>query len=120
GVFDLEARRIVAKGEAGYPTRHLPPNRAEQDPEDWWRALTKVVREVLAEARNPEISAITVATFASTVVVADRAGKPLAPAILWMDARAAAEAIESESLDHPVLEYSGGANAVEWLVPKAM
>lgn len=120
GVFDLETRRIVAKGEAGYPTRHLPPNRAEQDPEDWWRSLTKVVREVLAQARNPEISAITVATFASTVVIADRAGKPLAPAILWMDARASAEAIESELLDHPVLEYSGGSNAVEWLVPKAM
>ncbi|KQT42979.1 sugar kinase [Aureimonas sp. Leaf454] len=120
GVFDVEGRRIVAKGEASYPTRHLPPNRAEQDPEDWWRALARVVPQVLAEAGHPEIAAITTATFSSTVVVCDEAGTPLAPAILWMDARAAAEAAASETVEHPVLAYSGGSNAVEWLVPKAM
>ncbi len=120
GVFDLAARRLIGKAEAGYPTRHLPPNRAEQDPEDWWRALGVAVRAALAEAGRPAIGAITVATFSSTVVVADRNGRPLAPAILWMDARASDEALESERVDHPVLAYSGGSNAVEWLVPKAM
>ncbi|MCB1445377.1 MAG: sugar kinase [Rhizobiaceae bacterium] len=120
GVFDLDARRLIGKAEAGYPTHHLPPNRAEQDPDDWWRALGQAVRAALAESGRPAIGAITVATFSSTVVAADRAGRPLAPAILWMDARAAAEAAESESIEHPVLHYSGGSNAVEWLVPKAM
>lgn len=120
GVYDIEAGHLIAKAEADYPTNHLPPNRAEQDPEDWWRALGQAVREALAEAGAPEIAAITVATFASTVVVADRAGNPLAPAILWMDARASEEALQSEGVDHPVLEYCGGSNAVEWLVPKAM
>ena len=40
---------LIAKAEAGYPTRYLPPNRAEQDPEDWWRALGHAVRQALAE-----------------------------------------------------------------------
>ena len=119
GVFDLAEGRIVAQGEAAYPTRHLPPNRAEQNPHDWWSALTRVVPRVLAEAANPQIAAITVATFASTVVLADRRGTPLAPAILWMDARATAEA-ELTQVDHPVMKFSGGSDAVEWLVPKAM
>jgi ribulose kinase len=119
GVFDVERKRIVAKGEAGYPTRHLPPNRAEQDPLDWWRALKRVVPEVLAEAGQPEIAAISVATFSSTVVICDRAGAPLAPAILWMDARAATEARRT-AVNHPVMKASGGSDAVEWLVPKAM
>ncbi|PZQ97018.1 MAG: sugar kinase [Cereibacter sphaeroides] len=120
GVFDIQARTLIAKAEAGYPTRHLPPNKAEQDPEDWWQALGDAVRQAIAATGNPEISAITVAAFSSTVVVSDKQGTPLAPAILWMDARASAEALESETIDHPVLTYSGGSNAVEWLVPKAM
>ncbi|PTE20994.1 sugar kinase [Cereibacter changlensis JA139] len=120
GVYDIEARKLIAKAEAGYPTRHLPPNRAEQNPEHWWQALGQTVRQALAEAGNPEIAAITVATFASTVVVCDREGAPLAPAILWMDARASEEALASEQVEHPVMELCGGSNAVEWLVPKAV
>lgn len=120
GIYDIDARHLVAKSEAGYPTRHLPPNRAEQDPADWWDALRSAVRAAMAEAGQPEIKAITVAAFSSTVVVSDRAGQPLAPAILWMDARAASEAQASAAVDHPVMGYCGGSNAVEWLVPKAM
>jgi ribulose kinase len=120
GVFALESRQAVAVGEAGYPTRLIPPNRAEQNPADWWHALCTAVRSVLAEAGEPEIHAICVATFASTVVLCDRRGKVLAPAILWMDARAAREAQRTAEVDHPVLSYSGGSDAVEWLVPKAM
>lgn len=120
GVYDIAARRLLAKAESGYATRHLPPNRAEQNPEDWWQALGVAVRQALAEAGTPPIAAITVAAFSSTVVMADRAGKPLVPAILWMDARASAEARTSETVQHPVLDYCGGSNAVEWLVPKAM
>ncbi|WP_062229183.1 FGGY-family carbohydrate kinase [Aureimonas frigidaquae] len=120
GVFCLTERRLLAKGEAPYATVHRPPNRAEQDPEDWWRSLGLVVPQVLAAAGHPQIAAVSVATFSSTVVVADRDGRPLAPAILWMDARAAAEAAVSDGIEHPVLDYAGGSNAVEWLVPKAM
>ena len=29
GIYDIDRRRLIAKAEAGYPTRHLPPNRAE-------------------------------------------------------------------------------------------
>lgn len=120
GVFVLPACRMLAGGEEPYPTRYLPPNRAEQDTVDWWRALCVVVRRVVAEAGDPEILAITVATFSSTVVVCDRDGHALAPAILWMDARATAEAQLTQSVQHPVLADSGGSDAVEWLVPKAM
>lgn len=120
GVYDIAARRLVAMAAESYPTRHLPPNRAEQDPADWWRALGVAVPRALAAAGNPDIAAITLATFASTVVTCDRNGKANAPAILWMDARASAEALFSETIAHPVLNYSGGANAVEWLISKAM
>ncbi|WP_210528819.1 FGGY-family carbohydrate kinase [Rubellimicrobium arenae] len=120
GVFDLAARRMLATGEEGYPTAHIPPDRCEQGPEDWWAALRRLLPRVLAAAGHPRIEAVTVATFSSTVVVCGRDGTPLAPAILWMDARAWAEAARTAKVAHPVLDYSGGSDAVEWLVPKAM
>lgn len=120
GVFALESRQAASVCEIGYATRLIPPNRAEQDPSDWWHALRQAVRKVLAEADEPELLAVCVATFASTVVLCDRSGNALAPAILWMDARAAEEARWTGEVDHPVLAYSGGSDAAEWLVPKAM
>lgn len=120
GIFDLGAGRLVAAAERGYETQHIPPNRAEQNPDDWWAALCDIMPDVLTKSGNPDIAAICVATFASTVVFADRGGQILCPAILWMDARATAEADQTETLSHPVMAYSGGSDAVEWLVPKAM
>ena len=120
GVFDLDRAQLVAAGEAAYSTHHRPPDRAEQDPEDWWAAACRIVPSVLKQAGQPRIAAVCVATFASTVVISDAQGQPIYPAILWMDARAADEARETESCDHPVMEYCGGGDAAEWLVPKAM
>ena len=37
-----------------------------------------------------------------------------------MDCRATEEALATARIDHPVMKYCGGSDAVEWLVPKAM
>ncbi|MCM3808459.1 FGGY-family carbohydrate kinase [Streptomyces sp. DR7-3] len=110
----------LGRGESGYPTVFPHPGWAEQDPEDWWRAVVSAVRAALAEAGSPAVAGLAVATTASTVAVLDAAGRPLRPALLWMDARASAESELTAAADHPVLAYTGGADAVEWLVPKAM
>ncbi len=49
-----------------------------------------------------------------------RDGTPLSPALLWMDCRANDEALRTASLNHPVMRFCGGSDAVEWLVPKSM
>ena len=120
GVFDLEARRIVASAERTYPTWHPHPGWAEQDPEDWWHALGLASREALHHAGDPTIEAACVATTASTVVACREDGTPIRPALLWMDCRAAAQAALTETVSHPVMRFSGGGDAAEWLVPKAM
>jgi hypothetical protein len=120
GVYDADARVMLAEREAPSATTHPRPGWAEQNPEDWWRSTVVAVRAALEAAGSRAIAGVTVATTASTVVVADRDGKPLRPAILWMDCRAAAESAATEKVEHPVLAYSGGGDAVEWLVPKAM
>ncbi|MGW6007749.1 FGGY-family carbohydrate kinase [Streptomyces sp. NPDC055210] len=106
--------------QSGYPTSFPHPGWAEQNPEDWWHAVVTATRAALAEAGSPPVAGVAVATTASTVAVLDGAGRPLRPALLWMDSRASAESALTATLDHPVLRYAGGSDAVEWLVPKAM
>ena len=60
------------------------------------------------------------ATTASSVVFLGADGKPLRPAILWMDARATEQSRRTASTEHPALAFSGGSDSSEWLVPKAM
>ncbi|RMB81849.1 ribulokinase [Streptomyces shenzhenensis] len=110
----------LGTSQSGYPTAFPHPGRAEQDPEDWWRAVVIATRAALAEAGSPPVAGVAVATTASTVAVLDGAGRPLRPALLWMDSRASAESALTAASAHPVLRYAGGSDAVEWLVPKAM
>lgn len=108
-----------------YPTDYPAPGRAEQDPRAWWVSVVAATRELLAtdecRAAGPVV-AIAPSTTSSTVVAADEAGTPLRPAILWMDARAGDQSAATGRLadKHPVLAWSGGSDAVEWLLPKAM
>jgi ribulose kinase len=120
GIFDLERRRIVCEREAPYRTTYPRMGWAEQSPSDWWEALGKAARATMMAMGDVTIAGIAVATTSSTVVVCDRAGKPLRPALLWMDCRAGREAERTASVTHPVMAYSGGSDAAEWLVPKAM
>ncbi|TDE54692.1 sugar kinase [Nonomuraea mesophila] len=115
-----EDGRQAGTGDDAYPTSFPRPGWAEQDPEHWWRASVHAARAALAEAGNPEIAGVAVATTASTVAVLDENGRPLRPALLWMDGRAGEESALTARSGHPVLRYSGGSDAVEWLVPKAM
>lgn len=120
GVYDISARRMLAVSEAAYTTTQPRPGWAEQDPADWWSALKKAVGQAISAAGRADISGVSVATTASTVVACRRDGAPLRSAILWMDCRAAEQSRFTETIDHPVLAYSGHGDAVEWLVPKAM
>lgn len=110
----------LGQSQSGYPTSFPHPGWAEQDPESWWRAVVTATRAALAEAGSPPVTGVAVATTASTVVVLDGEGRPLRPALLWMDSRASAESALTAQSGHPGLRYAGGSDAVEWLVPKAM
>lgn len=123
GLYDTDTRTIRGQAERAYATSHPRPGWAEQDPLAWWEAAIVATRAATAKAGlvgAAGIAGITVATTASTVVVARGDGTPLRPAILWMDCRAAEESRATEQVAHPVLAFSGGGDAVEWLVPKAM
>ena len=65
-------------------------------------------------------SAIGLDCTACTVVACDADGKPLRPALLWMDQRAFREAAEISDTGDPVLRYVSGRVSPEWMLPKAL
>ena len=62
---------------------------AEQDPDDWWRACQRAIRNVLATSGvSPgQIACIGLSGQMHGTVVLDRAGGVLRPAIIWCDQR---------------------------------
>ncbi len=69
----------------------LPNGGAEQDPDDWWRAITTAAKRLLARNLVPPESIVGIALttqWMGTVAV-DRAGRPLMNAVIWMDSRGA-------------------------------
>ncbi|WP_440710658.1 FGGY-family carbohydrate kinase [Herbiconiux sp. YIM B11900] len=118
-VFTEHGQRI-GDGSAVYPTDFPRPGWAEQDPIAWWNSAADAARQALAEAGLDEVDGIAVATTASSVVFLGSDGRPLRPAILWMDARATEQSARTATTEHPALAFSGGSDSSEWLVPKAM
>lgn len=122
GVFDADGRPL-AFTRAAYPTRHPRQGWAEQEPEDWWRATVEAVRGAVRDsgADPADIRGLSVACTSCSVVVTDANGKPLRPALIWMDVRAAAQAQRIAATGDPALKYSGYETAsAEWLLSKVL
>jgi len=81
---------IIASRFEPYPTSYPHPHWAEQDPRDWWRAVTESTRKVLRESRiNPrQVVGMGFAAQMLGVLPVDEKGVPLRPAIIWIDSRA--------------------------------
>ncbi len=71
---------------------HLfPGGGAEQDPDDWWRAVKNSTRKILEKGIVPaeKIVAVCCTTQWLGTVPVDREGRHLRQAIIWMDSRGA-------------------------------
>jgi len=91
-----EDGQILAFAQQGYPMSHPQPGWAEQDPQDYWRALVATVRQCVEECGGKghapdSVVSMALSTQGDTLVVTDRDGRPLLPAISWMDARGSVE-----------------------------
>lgn len=80
--------RVVARGSAAYATRRPRPGWAEQEPDDWWRAVRAALRQLGAALAR--VSTMAVSGQGSTFVLWHT--QPIGAAITWQDLRAADEA----------------------------
>lgn len=102
---------VVAEGRAPLALDNPGPEAWEQDASSWWSALVSAANELPLEVRA-RIDALAIAHQRETFVACDAQGRPLAPALVWMDSRARAEvALVTSELDAEWIHVTSGKPA---------
>lgn len=85
---------IHARAHQAYPVHYPCADWAEQDPQDWWRAVVDTTRQVLDRSgvASGDVLALVFSTQMIGIVPMGADGKPLRPAIIWLDGRAPEQA----------------------------
>ena len=70
-----------------YPISFPHPGWSEQNPEDWWKAVQKGIRELLKDHDSSKVAGISFGGQMHGLVVLDKKDNVIRPAILWNDGR---------------------------------
>ena len=127
--YDLDGM-LVASSEAEYPTYYDRPAWAEQEAEDWWRAVLKALQSIAGQLDHHHVKAIGLTGQSPSIAPFDHEGKPLRRGMIYQDNRAVREAQEwsmgpyhgrgdplrspwggAEAGHHPLRSPWGGAEA---------
>lgn len=90
-LFDADGN-LVDKSQVAIVTYQSPqPGWVENDPEAFWQALCKACQDLWANTRVPRsaVAGVVITTQRATTIALDKEGKPLRPAIIWLDQRRA-------------------------------
>lgn len=83
--------RVVAHTNRLVETKLIPPDGAEQDPEEIWSAIVDAVQQVLREAARPseEIVGVLCSSHYFSLVPVDADANPTTNLLVWLDKRGA-------------------------------
>lgn len=84
---------LVASAMEGYGLTFTSGGGAEQNPDDWWNAMANTTKKILKKNKiNPsEIKGISFCSQMQGIVLVDKNGNALRPAMSYMDNRAEAQ-----------------------------
>lgn len=112
--------KVLASAACPLPASHSPqPGWAEQDPEAWWQATTRVIRRLLEHTPEHEAASIAIDGTSATLLLVDDSGKPLTPGIMYNDQRASSECRRLSTIASPdsaVHSPSSSLSKLLWLI----
>ena len=115
-LFTSDCQVVVGSEVEPTPLHLAPGGGAEQDPEDWWRAVCAASRRLLE--RHPEqarrIAAVSCTAQWSGTVPVDGAGRAIGNAIIWMDSRGGKHVARALGGFPSVMGY-GAAKLWRWI-----
>lgn len=120
-VFDLQGN-LVVKSQIKLPPYLTPePEKIEQDPEVFWKAVVDACQGLWenGKVQPSQIAGVAITTQRSTLINLDNEGKPLRPAITWMDLRRTEGLKPIGGLWGLAFQLSGMTNTVRFLRAEA-
>ena len=116
-----EDLRSIASARREYPTSYPAPDHAEQNPSHWYTAFCQCCTQLLEKSGTDpmRIAAIGIDGMSSLALPLDGTGRPLAPAMIWLDRRAKREADQMASLEE-LIPITGNRSDPSNFAPKVM
>lgn len=115
----LEKSRIVT-----YNTHYFNDTWVEQNADDWWQAVCRSTRELIAVTgiAPEQIKAVSFSGQMMGCLCVDRYGQPLRPSIIWADQRAVSQskAVESKISQKDYYQIVGHPNTASYGIQKLM
>ncbi|MEM2084076.1 MAG: FGGY family carbohydrate kinase, partial [Nitrososphaerota archaeon] len=92
-IFDLNGK-IISRAYVEYPLIFPDHGFIEQNPEIWWDATIKTIKNAMEKEsiKASEINCVGLSGHTNTPSFIDKSGKPLYNSIVWMDRRAEKQA----------------------------
>jgi sugar (pentulose or hexulose) kinase len=98
----------LAGSQCPLPASVASGKRVEQQPDDWWQAVTTVLSGLSANVDLRRVAAIAVDGTSATLVLTDATGKPVTTGLMYDDTRAGEQA---EALTKIAVPPTGAAGA---------
>lgn len=121
-VLDVEGN-FIADGYTEYPSHHPYFGWVEQDPTDWFRAMTNSLKlaSESGKFRTEDIIGLAVDASAHNAVLLDKNGAILRPTIMWQDQRSYEEAdfLKANYLDL-IKDTTFSTPSPTWTLPQLM
>jgi xylulokinase len=114
-----ERGAIVAQAADNLQLSRPAPGYSEQSPQDWWRATVNAVR-ALPSAPRAAVRAVGLSGQMHGATLLDAENRPLRPAILWNDGRAAQECLELEQREPNSRAITGNIMMPGFTAPKLL
>jgi sugar (pentulose or hexulose) kinase len=111
----------LAAGSHKLTSRRDGP-RHEQEPEEWWRAISTACRAALAELpASLTVRGVAVDGTSGTILLVDRSGRPLTPGLMYDDTRAVEETKRANEAGAAVWATLGyNRMQASWGLPKLL
>jgi len=112
--------RVVSEALSEYPMSSPQPLWAEQNPENWWQATVKSIKQALGKANHSRVAAIGLTGQMHGLVLLDDKGSVIRPCIMWNDQRSVPQcaAVTEQVGAKRILDLTGNPLLPGFLAPK--
>jgi sugar (pentulose or hexulose) kinase len=106
---------LIAEQHINLPNPKRNGVEVEQEPQIWWEALSTVLTQLSHQLSEP-IAALAIDGTSATVLLADKHGTPLGPALMYNDARAIQQAEQIRQIAPPDSGAHGATSSLAKLL----